>query len=205
MRVISGTAKGRRLASFRGEGIRPTSDRVKEALFNIIVSNFGPLDGKKVLDLFSGTGNLGVEALSRGAGRAVFVDESQKSVNIIKKNIEICGLADRSEALRSSVETAIRLLSKKGGIFNLVFLDPPYEKGLVEKTLEDVVKEGIVEDGAVVIAEHSLRERPSDEYDGLTLIDRRKYGDTEISFYKFEILSTKSKTNPNSKIQISKI
>jgi len=187
MRVISGTARGRRLASFAGDKIRPTSDRVKEALFNIITSNFGPLDGKQVLDLFSGTGNLGIEALSRGAAKTSFVDENPKSINTLKKNLDICGFADRSEVLVSSVEHGIRLLAKKGKRFNLVFLDPPYEKGLVEKTLEEIVSDGILEEEGVVITEHSLRERPSEEYDGLTLTDRRKYGDTEISFYSFTV------------------
>ncbi len=187
MRVISGTARGRRLASFKGERIRPTADRVKEALFNIITSNFGDLDGKLVLDLFSGTGNLGIEALSRGAEKAVFVDENPKSVSILKKNIDICGFADRSEIVISPVEHGIKLLSRKGKRFDLVFMDPPYEKGLIEKTLNEIISDGILDDNALVIAEHSLRERPSEEYDGLTLTDRRKYGDTEISFYSFTV------------------
>ena len=186
MRVISGTAKGRRLASFRGNNIRPTADRVKESLFNIIASNFGPLENKKVLDLFSGTGNLGIEALSRGAAEITFVDENPRSINILKKNIDICGFTDRSEVLLTKVENGIRLLSKKGRRFNLVFLDPPYEKGFIEKTLKEVVNERILEEGAVVVAEHSTREKPSTEYQGLALTDRRKYGDTEISFYSFE-------------------
>ena len=186
MRIISGTAKGRRLASFGGDRIRPTSDRTKEALFNIIASSFGPLEDKAVLDLFSGTGNLGIEALSRGADRAVFVDENPKSINILKKNIDLCGFTGRSEVLQSSVSSGIRFLSKKMRRFDLVFLDPPYEKGFIEVTLQDMVREGILEEGAVVIAEHSIRERPSEEYDGLALTDRRKYGDTEVSFYIFE-------------------
>lgn len=185
MRVISGTAKGRRLASFRGDNIRPTADRVKESLFNIINSNFGQISGVVVLDLFSGTGNLGIEALSRGAENVVFVDENPKSINILKKNIDLCGFADRSEILQASVEYGISLLSKKGKRFNLVLLDPPYQKGFVEKTLHEIARAGILEDGAIVVAEHSLRERPLEEYDGLTLTDRRKYGDTEISFYIF--------------------
>lgn len=185
MRVISGTAKGRRLASFKGEGIRPTADRVKESLFNIINSNFGPLDDKAVLDLFAGTGNLGIEALSRGAANTVFIDEGLKSVKVLKKNLDVCGFVDRSEIVQTSVESGIRLLSRKGYKFNLVFLDPPYEKGFVEKTLRGLIEEGILEYEAVVVAEHSVRERPSMEYDGLTFTDRRKYGDTEISFYTF--------------------
>ena len=184
MRVISGTAKGRKLASFRGDRIRPTADRVKEALFNIITSNFGPIDGKTVLDLFSGTGNLGIEAVSRGAAKAVFVDEAPGSISVLRKNIETCGLSERAEVLRTSVLHGTRFLSKRGESFDLVFLDPPYEKGLVEETLKAIVTDGIINDGAVVIVEHSLRETPSDEYEGLTLTDRRKYGDTEISFYQ---------------------
>ncbi len=184
MRVISGTARGRRLVSFRGDTIRPTADKVKGSIFNIIASNFGPFENMEVLDLFSGTGNLGIEALSRGADKAVFVDENRGSINILKENIGICGLAERSEIIQATVESGIKILSKRGTRFNLVFLDPPYGKGLVEKTMEEIVSRDILEDGAVVIAEHSLREQPLIEYDGLTLTDRRKYGDTEISFYR---------------------
>ncbi|MBI4745769.1 MAG: 16S rRNA (guanine(966)-N(2))-methyltransferase RsmD [Deltaproteobacteria bacterium] len=184
MRVISGTARGRRLVSFRGDKIRPTADKVKGSLFNIIASNFGPLENMKVLDLFSGTGNLGIEALSRGADKAVFVDENRGSINILKENIDTCGFAERSEIIQATVESGIKILSKRNTRFNLLFLDPPYGKGLIEKTMEEIVSRDILEDGAVVIAEHSLREKPLTEYDGLTLADRRKYGDTELSFYR---------------------
>src|SRR4030067_866016 len=146
MRVISGTARGRRLASFRGDKIRPTADKVKGSIFNIIASNFGHLDNMMVLDLFSGTGNLGIEALSRGAAKAVFIDENPKSVAILKKNIDICGFAGRSEIIISTVEAGIRILSKKGYRFNLVFLDPPYGKGLVTKTLNDLANDTILEE-----------------------------------------------------------
>lgn len=190
MRVISGTARGRRLASFRGDKIRPTADKVKGSIFNIIVSSFGPLENREVLDLFSGTGNLGIEALSRGAGKAVFVDENRESINILKENLYLCGFAERSEIIQATAESAIKILSKKGRRFNLVFLDPPYGKGLIDKTLEEIISRNILEDTAVVIAEHSLRERPFAEHDELALIDRRKYGDTEISFYTFESVET---------------
>ncbi|MEK6726424.1 MAG: 16S rRNA (guanine(966)-N(2))-methyltransferase RsmD [Deltaproteobacteria bacterium] len=185
MRVISGTARGRMLASFRGDKIRPTADKVKGSIFNIIASNFGPLENMEVLDLFSGTGNLGIEALSRGAAKAAFVDEHPASINILKENVDICGFAERSEIIQATVESGIKILFKRGIKFNLVFLDPPYGKGLIEKTIEEIISRDILEDGAVVIAEHSLREKPLMEYDGLTLTDRRKYGDTEVSFYLF--------------------
>ena len=186
MRVISGTARGRRLVSFSGDKIRPTADKVKGSIFNIIASNFGHLEDIKVLDLFSGTGNLGIEALSRGAAKAVFVDENPVSIKILKENINACGFSERSEIIQATVESGINLLSKRGTRFDMIFLDPPYEKGLIEKTLKEIVSKGILEDGAVVIVEHSLREKPLMEYDGLTLTDRRKYGDTEISFYSFK-------------------
>lgn len=186
MRVISGTARGRKLTSFQGDNIRPTADRVKESLFSIINSNFGPLDEIAVLDLFSGTGNLGIEALSRGAANAVFVDENPRSINILRKNIDLCGFADRADVLQASAEYGIKLLSKKGKKFNLVFLDPPYNKGFVDKTLQEIARAGILEEATIVIAEHSLREIPAEKYDGLSLTDRRKYGDTEISFYTFK-------------------
>lgn len=192
MRIISGTAKGRKLVSFKGDKIRPTADRVKESLFNIIASNFGPLEDRKVLDLFSGTGNLGIETLSRGAAGVIFVDENPRSMDVLRKNIDLCGFTGRSEIVIAKVENGIRLLSKKGRRFDLVFLDPPYEKGLVEKSLKEIVSEGVLEEGAVIVAEHSRREVPLMEYDGLTLADRRKYGDTEISFYSFTV---KTETN----------
>ncbi|MBI5287051.1 MAG: 16S rRNA (guanine(966)-N(2))-methyltransferase RsmD [Deltaproteobacteria bacterium] len=189
MRIIGGVAKGRRLASFKGLSIRPTSDKAREAIFNILPQ--APF--KKVLDLFAGTGAMGAEALSRGAEEAVFVDKSPTSIRVIKKNLEICGFLDRATVLQMDVDKALRILGKKGERFDLIFIDPPYQAGLMGKTLMDIDEKGIILPGGVVVAESSKRLVPAifkqgmvwnGELKRLKSIDRRIYGDTVVTFYK---------------------
>ena len=130
MRIIAGSARGRKLFSPEGMDVRPTTDKVKESLFNIIQFE---IPGARVLDLFSGTGQLGLEALSRGAAEAVFVDASGKSLATVKKNVALCGFGDRSRLVSGD---AFAYLARGEGPFDLVFLDPPYHKGLCGRALE---------------------------------------------------------------------
>lgn len=180
MRVVGGRLKGRVLSSFKGMSIRPTSDKVREAIFNILPreSPFG-----KVLDLFAGTGAMGIEALSRGAKEAVFVDKDQSAVNIIYKNLETCSLGAEARVLKKDVKSAVKFLAAKGEKFDLIFIDPPYDSSLVNEALKAVSSEGILERDGYLVAESSKRVKVQDGFPGLKRIDERKYGDTAVYFY----------------------
>lgn len=149
MRVITGTARGRRLATPENMDIRPTNDNVKESIFNIIQFD---IEGRRVLDLFSGTGQLGIECLSRGAAEAVFVDNSPAALKIVKKNLETCGL--KGSVVRGD---AIEYL-KHAKSFDIIFADPPYDSDLYEKVLETVNFVDLLSDGGIIICE-SRKER----------------------------------------------
>lgn len=183
VRVISGQARGRPLKAVPGDATRPTTDKVKEALFSMIGPYF---DGERVLDLFAGTGGLGIEALSRGAGHAVFVDASPKSVAVVRSNLEATRLADRAEVYRNDAGKAIRLLEKKGLKFDLLFLDPPYIMKDCAERLLDLAARGLVAEGATAVVEH---ESAFDYGDGFGPFRRRRhaaYGEVALSIYRYE-------------------
>jgi 16S rRNA (guanine966-N2)-methyltransferase len=182
MRVIAGEAKGRRLKAPKGRELRPTGDRVKEALFNILPHD---LSGRKVLDLFAGTGNLSIEALSRGAEEAVLVDISRDAVQVIEENVRGLGLTERARVLTAPVFKSVRMLSRGEERFDLIFLDPPYDKELVGETLKAIAAEGLLAESGVVVAEHSVREKVQERYGALALSDQRRYGDTMLSFFGY--------------------
>jgi 16S rRNA (guanine966-N2)-methyltransferase len=185
MRITGGQVKGRRLASPKGLNIRPSSDQVREAIFNIIGQD---LSGLRVLDLFAGTGSLGLEALSRGAHRAVFIDYSQKSINLIKQNLGLCGYQGSGVVLRRELRKARRRgpfpLKEK---FDLVFLDPPYGKNLIPFLLEELSANEILSPRSRVVAESSKNERLPRLLGNLEMGDTRIYGDTRISIYACEV------------------
>lgn len=180
MRVVAGKAKGRRLKAPKGLGLRPTADRVKESLFNILPRS---LSGYRVLDLYAGTGNLTVEALSRGANEALLVDNAREARKAIQENLGALGFVDKARIWQSQVLRAIRQLSRRKETFDLVFVDPPYEKGLVEPTLRAIGSAGILTGSGLVVAEHSVRERVETNYGSLRLQDQRRYGATVVSFF----------------------
>jgi len=181
LRVISGNLKGKQLRPFKGHGIRPTSDRVKEALFNII----GPaaVHDAIVLDLFAGTGNLGIEALSRGAATACFVEKTKSSLNVLRQNIDLCNLAEKAKIMPCDAKKAISILGERGMTFDLIFADPPYGQGLIDETLEALSMSGILR-GAIVVAEHAARDTVRPDYNHLEIFDSRKYGRTSLSFFR---------------------
>jgi 16S rRNA (guanine(966)-N(2))-methyltransferase RsmD len=181
MRVIGGKAKGRRLKVPKGRTLRPTSSRVKEALFNILPHD---LSGLKTLDLFAGTGNMTMEALSRGAAAATLVDASDQGVRAIRDNLNRLGVADRCRLLSMRVERALRHLDRQDETFDLIFIDPPYGQKLVERTLAIIAQSSILRAAGVVVAEHSVRDPVGTRYGDLGLYDRRRYGDTMLSFFK---------------------
>ncbi|MCX5970252.1 MAG: 16S rRNA (guanine(966)-N(2))-methyltransferase RsmD [Coprothermobacterota bacterium] len=177
MRIYSGSEKGRHLHARRSPGLRPTSDKVKEALFNILA---GRVAGASFLDLFAGTGNIGLEALSRGAALCVFVERSRASLALLRRNLQSTGLVGM--VLAMEVKTALVRLEEKGLRFRLVFLDPPYERGLIAPTLMALYRSSLLEAGAIIVAEHSLREEAVVE--GLSKVRTYRYGDTALTLWQ---------------------
>ena len=160
-----------------GSRVRPTSDKVKQALFNILGER---VEDSSFLDLFAGAGGIGIEALSRGAGRVVFVDASRESLNVVKQNIERTGFEERSQAVLSKVES---FLKKPSGSYDIVFLDPPYADEL-QPLLELIAGAGILKPDSIVIAEHFKKQPSPAGAGGLTFYREAKYGDTVLAFYK---------------------
>lgn len=181
MRVAGGSARGRRIRVPKGRAVRPTAGKIKEALFNILPHN---LEGAKLLDLFAGTGNVSIEALSRGAAEAILVDSSNDSARAIRENLRRFRFADRTKVWNVPVARALRLLARRGESFDLIFLDPPYERGWVEGSLKIIARSGLLRNAGVLVVEHSAREHVQPAYGSLLLDDRRNYGDTVLSFFK---------------------
>lgn len=182
MRIIAGEFRGRRLAAVKGR-IRPTSDRVREAIFNVL----GPeVVEAVVLDLFAGTGALSLEALSRGARDAVLVEDHGPALNILRSNIKTLGLESRTRVLALPVAKALKKLAAQGKKFSLVFLDPPYERGLAPKTLAALQDSGLLLPEARIVAEHSQRETLPEKVGRLNLSQSRRYGDTQVAIYKIK-------------------
>jgi len=165
-----------------GRKIRPATSRVKTAIFDILPMD---LSGAVVLDLFAGSGSLGIEAISRGAAGVVFVDQSRKSGELIKDNLFRLGCKERGDVMVKKAGAAISQLSVLGAKFHLAFIDPPFDQSLAGKTLALTARNGILADGAIVVARTSTREPVEDCYGALKLHDRRKYGDSLVHFYEF--------------------
>lgn len=163
----------------RGHTLRPTSDRVKESIFNILGRK---IEGRTVLDLFAGTGNLGIEALSRGARRVLFVEKGREALRVIQRNLLQCGFKEQYEIIPKEVNRAIGILERRGETFDLIFMDPPYEKELVQKTLVKLNLCRIYHDSSVLVIEHSRREPLPEKMEGWDLTHQRRMGDTMVSF-----------------------
>lgn len=176
MRVITGTARGMRLQTLEGESVRPTTDKVKEALFSIVQFE---IEGRRVLDLFAGSGQLGIEALSRGAKNAQFVDESKQAIAVINQNLEKTKLKDFAAVSHTDSVTFIASTDKQ---FDLIFIDPPYNKGLTEKVLPLCAKK--CADNALIVCETSIDEVLSEENENLTFLRRYKYGKTALTVFR---------------------
>ena len=138
---------------------------------------------QNVLDAFAGTGAFGIEAYSRGASNVTFIENSHEVVTILKKNLEVCGFKEGTDVLSLDITKALNHLKKKGNKFDLVFLDPPYDRSLVEDTLRYIINSDILDDASLVVVEHSLTEIPAKKIGRIKLEDRRKYGTTMVSFY----------------------
>jgi 16S rRNA (guanine966-N2)-methyltransferase len=182
MRIVGGRLRGRALAAPKSQGIRPTADRLRESLFNILIHSYGdPVSGARVLDLFAGTGALGLEAMSRGAAFALFVDDGAEARALMRQNVEALGLAAATRIFR-------RDATKLGPAhpvepFSLVFLDPPYGKGLAEKALASAREGGWLTDDALIVVEE-MSTAGFIVPDGFAEIERRRYDDTEFTILR---------------------
>lgn len=181
MRVIAGISRGRRLALFEGRDVRPTPDRVREALFSILQSKLGSFTNLRVLDLFAGSGALAIEALSRGATSACLVDKARASEKIIHENLNHCKLSDKATIIIRDAKQALQEFSSSS--FDLVFLDPPYGHGLVEHALVEIDKQGILNEDGIICAETGADEMLPESVGQLRRIDQRRYGTIMINFY----------------------
>ncbi len=182
MRITAGIHKGRKLASLPGITTRPTSGKVREAIFNICRPVIADAN---VLDLFAGTGALGLEALSRGAAKAVFIDSDRRGIEMIRKNIAACRETDRTTVIRADITANLNMLPAVGIHFDVVFMDPPYYRNAVHQALDKLVATATLTRGACVIVEHDPHENIPETIVGMKIIDRRKYGKTLVTFLKW--------------------
>jgi 16S rRNA (guanine966-N2)-methyltransferase len=179
MRIVGGTLGGRTLRAPRGDRTRPTSERVREALMNILGGGFA--EATRVLDLYAGAGALGIEAISRGAGHATFVDQAGVVCRVIRDNLTALGVADRTTVVTAPVARALERLV---GPFHLVFIDPPYATDEAIETLGFLGDSALLGEERTVVVEHDRRREPGDRYGSLQRFDQRRYGDTGISFFR---------------------
>lgn len=182
VRVISGSARGLKLNTPGDDRVRPTTDRVKESMFNIVQDWVYDSQG---LDLFAGSGALGIEALSRGASQAVFCDNSLDSIKIIKSNIEKARVVDRSQIVSGDYKRCLRDMEAKNQSFDMIFVDPPYYEGLFEEVLDTIRSCKILKKDGIVIVEHDAK-RPIGQVEGLEVYKEKKYGITMLTFYCLE-------------------
>ncbi len=181
MRIVAGIARGRRLRAPKGRDVRPTADRVKEAVFSILESRESS-NGRSVLDLFAGAGTLGIEALSRGAAEAVFVEPARGAGDALRENLRAAGF--EAEVLAMTADRAIGRLAAAGRRFDRVFLDPPYGQGWIERTLVALDASGVVLAGGLILAEHGGGEETVPAVGRFVRELERRYGDTRVSLYR---------------------
>ncbi|MEF3302987.1 16S rRNA (guanine(966)-N(2))-methyltransferase RsmD [Paenibacillus sp. GYB003] len=181
MRVISGSAKGRPLKAVPGMGTRPTTDKVKEAIFSMIGPYF---TGGHALDLFAGTGGLGIEALSRGMEAAVFVDADRKSVEVVRANLQAARLEHQAEVYRNEASRALKALGKRGAKFDLVFLDPPYKMTAIAELVLAMQEMDLLGEAAAIVVEHDAANRFDERIGQFVCTKRADYGETAVSIYR---------------------
>lgn len=181
MRVIGGSKKGRKLFWPAHHRIRPMRDMVRSALFNILSD---VVENSRFLDLFAGTGSVGIEALSRGAKHCVFVDNSSEAIKLIHKNLEALGFKEKAFVLKLDVFEAIERLAAEGERFDLIFIGPPYYKGLAHKTLTKLSEHTLLDKGGIIVTEIFKKEELDAQYGELALMEEHQYGDNRLLFYK---------------------
>lgn len=181
MRIIAGALKGRRLVTPRGPATRPTADQVRIALLDALAPW---LEGARVLDLFAGAGGVGLEALSRGASHATFVERDARAVAALHRNIAVLALEGRARVLREDVRRAIARLAGAGERFQITFLDPPYEPDLAAGVLAALGEGRVTLPAAVVVAQHRTKQPPAPEVGVLRAYRTRRFGDTTLTFFR---------------------
>ena len=181
MRIIAGAYKGRRLATPRGETTRPTADQVRIALLDTLMPW---LPEARVLDLFAGAGGVGLEALSRGAAHATFVERDARAVQALRANVTTLGVERAARIVHDDVRRALRTLWREGGGFDVVFLDPPYDGDDVAATLEALGGVELLADDAVVVAQHLTKRAPASSVGGLAAFRARRFGETTLTFFR---------------------
>ena len=179
MRIVGGREKGRKLLAPRGGKLRITADRVKESLFDILYD----VEGRSFLDLFAGSGNVGIEALSRVCAPVLFVESDARHADTIEKNLTQCRFRADYEIVRRPVESAVPMFRKREDAFDIIFADPPYERALVEKTIQLLERFPILSEDGIIVLEHSVKEMCM-ENKRFMMTDQRQYGDTVLSFLK---------------------
>jgi RNA methyltransferase, rsmD family len=183
MRVTAGTLKNRKIKSREGRETRPTLERIKEAIFSIIGDK---IVDAKFLDLYSGTGNIAIEALSRGAKRAVMIEQDKEALRIIIDNIDTLGLTNVSRAYKNDVSRAIEILGRKNEKFDIIFLDPPYKENISISTIGKVSENNILAEGGIIISEHSIYEKMPEKIGNFVKYDERNYNKKIVTFYCYE-------------------
>ncbi|WP_243290249.1 16S rRNA (guanine(966)-N(2))-methyltransferase RsmD [Bacillus sp. FJAT-47783] len=181
MRVVSGSCKGKQLKAVPGMNTRPTTDKVKEAVFNMVGPYF---EGGMALDLFAGSGGIGIEALSRGMERCVFIDRDRKAIQTIHMNLKSCRLEDRAEVFKAEAERALKALVKRSLTFDLIMLDPPYKKQKLESLITFIDENKLLNEHGVIICEHSDDVELPEEIGSCEVVKKETYGHTVITIYK---------------------
>ena len=181
MRVLAGALKGRRLETPRGSTTRPTADHVRIALMDTLTPR---LPGARLLDLFAGAGGVGLEALSRGAAQATFVEREARAIGALRANVTALGVTVQARVERADVRAALERLAREGARFDIVFLDPPYEDDAVTSTLERLGALPLVVSDGVVIAQHRTKRPPPAENGRLTAFRTRRFGETTLTFFR---------------------
>lgn len=183
MRVVSGSCKGRQLKSIQGTQTRPTTDKVKAAIFNMIGPYF---HGGVGLDLFAGSGSLGIEALSRGLDKVVFVELNEQAIRVIKENLRMCRLTEKAEVYKNTAERALKVIQKREMTFDYIFLDPPYKREWIKETIDIISKENILTPGGYIVCEHESSMELPERIDFFSRLKNERYGTVAISIYKRE-------------------
>ena len=187
MRIIAGKARGRSLRAPPHTSVRPTSDRVRETLFNVLGQW---LEGERVLDLYAGAGGLGLEAISRGAGHCTFVEQDRVTMAALAENARSVGVSGQCTTLLRSVDRALKQLAASGAVFELIFADPPYALHQLAGLLEQLDRDGLVAPGGRVVVEHEKRELLPEAVGRLRRCDERRFGDTVLSIYAHEAIAS---------------
>jgi 16S rRNA (guanine(966)-N(2))-methyltransferase RsmD len=181
LRVLAGALKGRRLVTPRGSTTRPTADQVRIALMDTLTPR---LPDARLLDLFAGAGGVGLEALSRGAAQATFVERDARAVAALRANVETLGVAEQTRVARMDVGTALERLAREGARFDVVFLDPPYDEDAVMPTLERLGALPLVAPDGLVIAQHLTKQPPAEAVGRLRAYRTRRFGETTLTFFR---------------------